>query len=664
MSKKYFRIFAIIILVLLSYGNTLTLDYALDDRLVIFENDYTLKGTDGVKDVLTKDSFSGYFGHSKNLVAGGRYRPLAQLTFILEYELFGNEIKDKVGFNRDPKNEELFISTNLPFISHLVNILLYMLLCVLIYKTLHMILKKWEHEKWYLSIPFLATILFALHPLHTEAVANIKGRDEIMSMLGAFIALFASIKYITHKKWYFLILSFLGMMFGLFSKENAITFLAIVPLSIYFLNEKKRSNDYWITLIPLVIASIIFLFVRSKVLGAFMAEEVNPNILNNPFVFATPFEELATVILTWGIYLKLMLFPHPLTHDYYPHQIEVTNFANPMVLFLVLFLIAIIYYSVIWFRKKSLFSFAVLFFIITFSITSNLLFSVGTFMNERFLFVSLLGFTILLAFGIQFLILKFAKTNKLLPYLLLLPLLTFYVGKTIARNFTWKDDVTLFTTDVLVSSNSIKCNVSAGGSYLKLYKEDKKEKYLKESEKYLNKALKLDPTSINAQLLMGEYYFLRADYKTSYEIYQNIVNNDPSNSLAAKNVEIVLTKWKGDRLNEIGDMIIKGQIQEAFIAIDQILKENPQNPDAIGLKGKIFGQGLQKMDSARTYFNKALAIDPNHVVSLENMGVSYAIEGKLEVALQYLNRAQKLNPNSETIKKNIEMIQKSMVNGR
>lgn len=661
MSKKYFRIFAIIIFVLLSYGNTLTLDYALDDRLVIFENDYTLKGKDGIKDVLTKDSFSGYFGHTKNLVAGGRYRPLAQISFILEYELFGNEIKDEVGFNRDPKNEELFNSTYLPLISHFVNLLLYTLLCILVFHTLKIILKKWDHEKWYLSIPFLATLLFAVHPIHTEAVANIKGRDEIMSMLGAFIALYTSIRYINTKKWYFLILSFFGMLFGLFSKENAITFLAIIPLSIYFLNDNKKGSDYWITLIPLAIASIIFLYVRSKVLGAFMAEEVNPNILNNPFVFATPYEKIATVILTWGIYLKLMVFPYPLTHDYYPHQIELTNFANPYVLFLILLLFVIIFYSIKWIRNKSVFSYAILFFIITFSITSNLLFSVGTFMNERFVFVPLLGFTILFAFGIQLLVQKFSKSTKSFPIILIFPILILYTGKTFARNFTWKNDITLFTTDVLVSSNSIKCNVSAGGSYIRLFKEEKKERYLKESLKYLDKALKLDPTSINAQLLLGEYYFLKKDYNNSYQIYQNIVKSDPTNALAAQNVQIVLTKWKGDQLNEIGDMIVKGKIQEAFSAVNNILLENPQNPDAIGLKGKIFGQGLQKMDSARFYFNKALAINPNHVVSLENMGVSYAIEGKLEIALQYLERAQKLNPTSETIHKNIEMIKKSML---
>lgn len=659
MGKKYFRTIAIVILVLLSYGNTLTLNYTLDDRLVIFENDYTIKGYDGIKDVLTKDSFSGYFGHTKNLVAGGRYRPLAQLSFIVEYELFGNSIKDQVGLNRDPKNEELFISTNLPFISHLVNLLLYLGLSLLIYKTLLLILKKWDNPKWYLSIPFLATILFVLHPLHTEAVANIKGRDEIMSMLGSFIALYASIKYISDKKWYYLLISFLGILFGLFSKENAITFLAIVPLSIFFLDEPKKIRDYVITLVPLVVASIIFLLVRSQVLGAFMAAEVNPNILNNPFVLASPFEKLATVLLTWGIYLKLMIFPHPLTHDYYPHHIEITNFADPFVILTLLALLFLLYFAIKNLPKKNIVSFSVLFFIITFSITSNLLFSVGTFMNERFLFVSLLGFTIVLGYLFQFVIQKLTL-NATVSYLIIVPILFLYLGKTFSRNLVWKDDVTLFTTDVLTSENSIKCNVSAGGSYLKLYKDEKKERYLKEGKKHLDKAIKLDPTSVNAQLLLGEYYFIKQDYKTSYLMYENIVKGDPNNKLAAQNVQIVLTKMKGNQLEEITDMILKGDLQNAFLSVNQLLSENPNNPDALGLKGKIFGQGLQKMDSARYYFNKALAINPNHAISLENMGVSYAIEGKLEEALQYLKRAQQLKPNSESLNKNIEMIQQNL----
>ncbi|HPS71403.1 MAG TPA: tetratricopeptide repeat protein [Bacteroidales bacterium] len=663
MKKNTLRFLLISIFIFLSYSNSLTLDYALDDRLVIFENDYTLKGFQGVKDIFTKDSFSGYFGHSKNLVAGGRYRPVSQLSFVVEYETFGHDLKEKVGFNRDQKNEKLFEDSILPFVSHLVNILLYILLCFLILKTLQIVFEKYENDKWYLSIPFIATLLFALHPIHTEAVTNIKGRDEILSMLGAVLTLWCSLKYVKTHRYFWLILSLISFVFALFSKENAITYLAVIPLAIYFLNTKKTAKDYILTLIPLALASIFFLIIRSKVLGAFMASEVDPNILNNPFVNATFFEKIATVLLTWGIYLKLMIFPHPLTHDYYPLQIEITNFSNPIVWIILISVIFVIVYAIKTVSRKKIISFAILFFIITFSITSNLLYSVGTLMNERFVFVPLLGFSIVCAY--LFLLLMKNKESKKnssrnLAFTILIPVMLFYMGKTFARNFTWENDITLFTHDVEISENSIKCNISAGGSYIKLYHENKKEKNLKLAKKYLDKALLLDPTSYNALLLSGEYYFLKGEYETSYQIYANLAKNNPEDPIAAQNAAIVMTKWKGNQLDEIADMIIRKEIPKAFENINKILQENPNNPDALSLKGKIFGQGLFQMDSARFYFNKALQINPNHANSLENMGVSYAIQGQLEKALTYLLKANQTNPNSESVKKNIELVKKQM----
>lgn len=663
MKKNTLRFLLISIFIFLSYSNSLTLDYALDDRLVIFENDYTLKGYDGVQDILSKDSFSGYFGHSKNLVAGGRYRPVSQLSFVVEYETFGGDLKQKVGFNRDPKNEKLFEDSILPFVSHFVNLLLYILLCYLVFKSLQIIFEKYENDKWYLSIPFIATLLFALHPIHTEAVTNIKGRDEILSMLGAVLALLCTLKFVKTHRFYWLLLSLITFIFALFSKENAITYLAVIPLSIYFLNSKKTMKDYTLSMIPLVLASAFFLVVRTSVLGGLMTTEVDPNILNNPFVNATFFEKMATVLLTWGIYLKLMIFPFSLTHDYYPHQIEITSFANPLVWIILMAVVFLIFYAIKTLSRKNIISFAILFFIITFSITSNLFYSVGTLMNERFVFVPLLGFSLVCAFYFVKWMKKRepskSKSNKL-AYFILIPILIFYSGRTFARNFVWENDITLFTHDVEISENSIKCNISAGGSYIKLYHETKKERNLKLAKKYLDKALSLDPTSYNALLLSGEYYFLKGEYETSYQIYSELAKNNPDDLIAAQNAAIVMTKWKGNQLDEIADMIIKKEVNQAMIKINKILLESPDNPDAICLKGKIFGQGMNQMDSARFYFQKALQINPNHVNSLENMGVSYAIQGQLEKALQYFTKANQLNPNSESIKKNIELVRKQM----
>jgi len=662
MNKNSIRFCLISLLVFLSYSNSLTLDYALDDRLVIFENDYTLKGYDGVRDLFTKDSFSGYFGHSKNLVAGGRYRPIAQLTFIIEYELFGGNLKEKVGFNRDPKNEKLFEDSILPFIGHLNNILLYLFLCFVVFKSLKLLFPDEKSKEWYSSIPFLATLLFALHPIHTEAVTNIKGRDEILSMLGSMSALYFSLRYVNTRKLKYLLFSFITFLLGLFSKENAITFLAIVPLSIFYLQDKKSWKDYLFPMLPLLIGSIIFLIVRTQVLGSLMASETEMNILNNPFIGSTFWEKIATVLITWGLYLKLMVFPHPLTHDYYPYQIEITNFSNPMVWLILVFVGWIIYYSIIKIRSRNIAAYAILFFIITFSITSNLFYSVGTLMNERFVFASLLGFSIISASVLQWVIKKTLniKNKQKISILVLFPILLFYMGKTFSRNFAWHNDISLFTNDVKVSSNSIKCNVSAGGSYIKLYHITKKERNLILSKKYLDKAMKLDPSSYNGLLLMAEYHFLKKDYATSYQIYSELANNNPNDQIAVQNSSIALQRWKGSQIEKVSELIESKEIKQAFELINQFLTENPENPDAISIKGKIFGQGLNQLDSARFYFKKALIINPNHVSSLENMGVSYAIQGDLTKAMEFLSRAQDINPESESIRKNIELVRSNM----
>ena len=429
MSRNNIRTLVIFLLVAAVYANTLFLDYALDDRLVIFENDYTVKGFSGIKDVLTKDSFAGYFGQEKKLVAGGRYRPLAQITFILEYEIFGQNVKEHAGLNKDPKNEKLFTDSPLPFVGHLVNVLLYAFLCMLVFNVLRRIFAQYDNTKWYLSLPFLATLLFALHPLHTEAVANIKGRDEILSMLGAVATLWCVLKYMTNKNWLYLILSFFTMTIGLFSKENSITFLAVIPLALYFMNVPKKKKDWILTLIPALLAAAIFLIVRNEVLGAFMVKETYPNILNNPFAYSSKAQEIATVILTWGIYLKLLIFPHPLTHDYYPHQIQITDFSNPVVILLIAFFLFAVYYAVKNLKNRNVVSFGILFFIVTFSATSNLFFNVGTFMNERFVFIPLLGFSVIVT-ALILKLRKFKFSSTLIPVILIV-VLSLYSAKNI-----------------------------------------------------------------------------------------------------------------------------------------------------------------------------------------------------------------------------------------
>ena len=671
MKKNNLHRLIIAILAVLCYGNTLTLHYALDDRMVILESKYTIKGGwDSVKSIFTEDTFTGYFGSDHSIVAGGRYRPMSQLTYMIEFQLFGKKIREQIGdlddyYNlHNPANEQLFYDTPLPFVNHLMNLLYFTLLCLLLYEVLARIFPQYSGidsqrseasaPKWFQSLPFIATLLFAMHPIHTEVVANVKGRDEIFAMLGAFAALWASLKYVDSRKWYWLIVSLLAFTFGIFSKENTITFLAVVPLAIYYLqSDKKRSIDYLITLIPLVIGSAFFLYVRAKALGSMMQPDMTSNILNNPYVHSTRAQQIATTLITWGIYLKLLFFPHPLTHDYYPHQIAITDFSNPLVWLLLIGCIALVGYGIWKLKKKTVPAFAILYFIITFSITSNLLFNVGTFMNERFVFMASAGFTLLVGWWLYLLATAPAPALQKTAVGVGAVVCLLFGIKTFTRNFTWMDDFTLFLTDVKTSDNSIKCNISAGGSCLQIWKKSHKERDKRDAYKYLDKALKLDSHALNAYLLLSELAYLDERTDLALQAAQNAVLIDPENPQAQNLLTAASQSQKAHELDPVNELLNQGKVDEAWREVNKILEKEPDNIIAKNVKGNVLGRGYGQLDEAIKIFKEIVDEHPDFSSAWENMGIAYALKKDFTNAERCLLKALELSPDNDNIKLNL-----------
>ena len=79
----------LLILSCLIYSNTIWNDYANDDTIVLTENNFTKKGFDGIKDLMTHDAFEGFFGdRGSTLIQGGRYRPLSLVSLAIEYQFW------------------------------------------------------------------------------------------------------------------------------------------------------------------------------------------------------------------------------------------------------------------------------------------------------------------------------------------------------------------------------------------------------------------------------------------------------------------------------------------------------------------------------------------------------------------------------------------------
>lgn len=480
--KRHWREAVIIpVLAFALYWMSLSYGYVLDDQIVITGNQYTKKGVGGIWDILSTESFSGYFGGQKDLVAGARYRPLSIVTFAIEHSVFGDN----------------------PFIRHFINVLLYGLCGLIIFRIFSILVPEKENRLWLLGIPFLATTLYILHPVHSEVVANIKGRDEIMTAIGALGSLYFVLRFLSSRNKLWLLASGVSMFLGLMSKENAITFLAVIPLTMYFFTNAK-ARDYAWAILPSLVMSIVYIIIRTNVIGYLFNSGIKiTDLMNDPFVEMNSGQRFATIIYTLGQYLRLLLFPHPLTHDYYPYHIPIMNFAKAGTLISLAIYAGLAYAFFKLWKKKSIYAWSIGFFVITLSIVSNLFFPVGTFMNERFLFIPSIAFSLVTA--LVLIRHGFDSERPLLKYgslVLIVILLAGYAFKTYDRIPAWKDSLSLNGQAAMVSDNSARANCFMATALFEMGRDTTdataKTQIFQEAEYYAKRALQIYPSYIAA----------------------------------------------------------------------------------------------------------------------------------------------------------------------
>lgn len=497
-----------------------------------------------------------------------------------------------------------------------------------------------KHFEW---IIFACALLFIAHPIHTEAVANIKGRDEIMSMLGAVVATIYTIKYKESQKSNDAIFAFLFFFMALMSKENAITFLAVIPAIFVFFYNISFGNVFS-KMIPVIGAALLFLICRTMVLGIDMGG-TDIELMNNPFIKLVgnnyvPFsggEKLATIFYTLGYYIKLLIVPHPLTSDYYPRQIGIMSFSDPMVLLSIAAYIALIATAIFMYKKDRVISFAILYFIATLSIVSNVVFPIGTNMSERFMFMPSLAFCLLL----PHIIYKIIKNGKTTFGVVAAIILVFSV-KTFTRNQVWKNDYTLFTTDVETSNKSAKMLNAAGGALstesAKEKDPNKKKQMLTKAIGYLNEAVKIHPSYANAYLIMGNSYFYLGEYEKSIAAYEQTLKINPQFQDASNNLAVALR----DAGRKAGEK--ENNIQKAEQLLLRSLSVSPKDTETLRLLGISYGLSGRHAQAIE-YFSKITQLEPKNAAAFMNLSSAYNYNGDPVNAQKYKAIALQLDPN-------------------
>ena len=449
------------------YWNSLAGEFVFDDTSIIQSNPQ-IQRLDG-------DHLRHIFGsHYWQTVAGqgGLYRPLTVLSYAANYAAGGLD----------------------PWGYHFVNVLVHALNAVLVWLVIRELFGEGTFAFW-------SGLLFALHPIRTEAVAYVVGRAESLAALWFLAAWWL---YLRERRW----LAAGAFALAMLSKESAFAFLAVLPLSDWVRRRGFGRETVW-RYAPVAAAAVAVMGLRYAVLGGFAPLYVNPT--SNPLAAAGTAERLMTATAVLARYLWLLVFPVPLSADYSFNQIQVVKGpGDGWFIAGALALVALAAGMTRAWRKAPAWFFYGAFFIATFGLTSNFLRPIGTIMAERLLYLPSLGFTCAVAYAV-------ARARQREMALGLAALLAvFYAGRTITRNTDWHDHLALFSSAAVVSPNSSLVQANLANALLYIRRDPAG------AAEHAHEAIRIEPGDPAAHMTLGEAYERMGDWPRAAEAYARV----------------------------------------------------------------------------------------------------------------------------------------------
>ncbi len=589
--STYLFLLIIVLFSILLYSNTFNHSFVMDDGAMITDNKTVLKGIDGITDLWKQSTAFGSTGERY-----GAYRPLTMTLFAAEYSLWG-------------KNNVLF---------HFIHVLSYSILCCILFLFLKKILQKFNP-----LLPFLTTLIFIAHPVHTEVAANIKSMDEIISMSLSLLSAWCLLLYYEKGNISYGITGWSLFFLSLFAKENSVSFLLIIPLVLFYFG--TRETDWKKTAlisIPNFIAVVIFLFIRSQILDEIPPK---PQIINNTLAGAITFGERISTIFYYQLYnIKLLLLPHPLSWDYGYNQLPLKKFSDLQVIISILIFSFFIVYAFVSVHKKNIFSFFIFFYLITLVASSNLIVLIAATIAERFLFLPSLSFCFLLAAGILFIAKGKLNSsapsgNKYVLLLLTICIISIYSIKTFSRNPDWKDNFTLFSSGVKTSPDSYRTNSAFAYECIKKSEREsdtvQKNILAKLSIQHFKKALSIYSQNPSDWFNLGVAYN-NLPKKDSAEISLLAAYRLDSNNISRSYSLAIFYKGIEDRKKSL----------KYFLRTKSI----DSNYDDVDFEIALNFHYLQDFPNAITYYEESLKKKPGYKDALNNILVIYKSIGNRE----------------------------------
>jgi len=481
-STKQISIFFFLFATLL-YINTTANDFSVDDYLVTENHPLVTQGIKGIPEILK----TPYMNDARTK---GEFRPITQITYAFEYQFFG-------------KN---------PHVNHFFNAILYGVLCLLIFKLFTKIFGE-QQQKYIL----LGVFIFIIHPIHTEVVASLKNRENLLGAIFGILACFQALKYLEKKKWKSIFWGAVLLLLSIATKVDGFIYCFYIALIIFYKSESPAKSWKKIAFVfgSALFILLLFILYRRQVLqhGQFRNTEYHETPLVGEAKNYLNRVKLGTSTLWW--YLRLNIFPYPLRFYYGTGLINIPQWSNPIVWLSILANGALFFFGLKGLRKKSFFSFNILWYLAGVFLFSQLVEVVTGIVAERHIFSASIGSCMVMSFSLVSLYeyLKKKQLQTFIQPLVIVVGLTFCVSifYVLHRNRIWKDANTLYANDIQHLHQSIFANFEVANNFSRdatkhLDNIDQYVQELDQSIKYYKVSLKQFPEHPAAWYNMGVSY--------------------------------------------------------------------------------------------------------------------------------------------------------------
>jgi tetratricopeptide (TPR) repeat protein len=579
------------------YVNTIKYGFVLDDLAVIEQNKFVTSGIAGIPKILSTFYWEGYWEAN-----AGLYRPLSLIMFAIEWS----------------------ISPNNPAIHHFVNVVLFCLTNILLFKLLRKIFS--DFPLW---IPFIVTLLFAVHPIHTEVVANIKSRDEILCFL-LFVSTFLQILKDKKTLKSTLLLAFTFFL-CLLSKEAGVLFVPIIGLY-FWLIRKDSVKSVLMKVMPLIAISFVWLAIHQTVIHAAKTPPITYTYHDNSLVACEGSSQAATGITILGKYMEKSVLPVNLNYDYSYSEIECSTFSSISVITTILVVIALLFVGFVFRKKNPFLLFGVLFFLIGISLVTNIFFLIGATFAERLLYTPVLGIIILVVMGIYQLLKETQQRVFLNPAALaLLVVSVVFIGATVKRNQDWESNQSLFASGVQVKTKSSRIYSNHAIMLMNAETTDsiQKQKLTYEAIDYFDRAIEIDTGNVDAEINVAVCYYRTNQFHKSVQYSKMALAKNPNNTFLYVNL--------ADAYYKLNDKDNAEKNYQKGLSSDAVIAGTFERLGMIYFERKQY-------DKAIVVFKKGVERFPDFENLKMNVGNCYGIQEKYPEAIDVFEEVYRKNP--------------------